>query len=63
MNDFPAYTMIDTEIRRVASHFVQQEFQISVAQPLLHPVDKPTSYPVLYLFDANFYFGGVTEVT
>ncbi len=63
MNDFPPYTLVDTETRRIASRFVQQEFQISVARPLLHPGDRPTSYPVLYLFDANFYFGGVTEVT
>jgi predicted alpha/beta superfamily hydrolase len=63
MNDFPAYTLVDTETRRITSHFVQQEFQISVALPPLHAEDRPTSYPVLYLFDANFYFGGVTEVT
>ena len=63
MNDYPAYTLADTETRRIASHFVPQEFQISVALPLLHPGDTPISYPVLYLFDANFYFGGVTEVT
>ncbi len=63
MNDFPAYTLVDTEIRRIASRFVQQAFQISVALPLLQPGDRPTSYPVLYLFDANFYFGGVTEIT
>lgn len=63
MNGFPAYTLVDTETRRITSQFVQQEFQISVALPLLHPGDTPTSYPVLYLFDANFYFGGVTEVT
>jgi polyphosphate kinase 2 len=63
MNDFPAYTLIDTETRRIVSHFVEQEFQISVARPVLHPGDRPTSYPVLYLFDANFYFGGVTEMT
>ncbi len=62
MNDLPAYTLVDTETRRIASHFVEQEFQISVARPLLHPGDRPTSYPVLYLFDANFYFGGITEV-
>ncbi len=63
MNDFTAYTLVDTETRRIASHFVQQACQISVARPLLHPADKPTRYPVLYLFDANFYFGGVTEMT
>lgn len=63
MNDFPAYTLVDTETRRVTSCFVQQAFQISIARPLLHPGDTPTSYPVLYLLDANFYFGSVTEVT
>lgn len=35
MNDFPAYTLVDTETRRITSHFVQQAFQISVALPPL----------------------------
>ena len=40
MNDFPAYTLVDTETRRITSHFVQQAFQISVALPNEAAVSK-----------------------
>lgn len=63
MTGHPAYSIVDTETRLITSDFVQQEFQISIALPLLHPADTPATYPVLYLLDANFFFGGITEMT
>jgi predicted alpha/beta superfamily hydrolase len=45
------------------SRFVDQEFQISVALPVFHGRGEEKKCPVIYVLDANFFFGLVTELT
>ena len=57
------YAIIGTESRLLRSRFVDQEFQISVALPVFHGRGAEKKCPIIYLLDANFYFGLVTEMT
>ena len=53
-------TIPNTEVRSLSSSIVDQEYQIFVAFP--HGYDaSDMAYPVLYLLDANGFFGLVTE--
>jgi predicted alpha/beta superfamily hydrolase len=61
--EHPRYSIIGTESRRLKSKFVDQEFQISVALPVFHGQIPEKKCPVIYMLDANFYFGLVTELT
>lgn len=52
-----------TEVRTITAHSVKQEYRISVALPSSYTAHPERSYPTIYLVDANFYFGMVTELT
>jgi predicted alpha/beta superfamily hydrolase len=55
-------TIPDTELRILSSTNVNQEFSIFIALP--HSYTKSEqSYPVVYVLDANFLFGMMTETT
>ena len=57
---FPQATIPNTEVRSLPSTIVDQEFRIYVALPLDYQT-AGDSYPVLYISDANWIFGSVTE--
>lgn len=63
MTKHPRYAIIGTESRLLQSRFVDQEFQISVALPVFHGRGEEKKCPVIYVLDANFFFGLVTELT
>ena len=52
-----------TEVRTITAHSNKQEYRISVALPSSYVTDPERSYPTIYLPDAYFYFGMVTELT
>ncbi len=52
-----------TEVRTITAQSNQQEYRISVALPSSYAEHKERSYPTIYLPDAFFYFGMVTELT
>lgn len=52
----------DTEMRTVHASSVEQDFRISVALPPSYGGTRQR-YPVLYLLDADFMFGLVTDVS
>jgi len=43
--------------------FVNQEYHITVALPASYPAQPTARYPTIYLLDANWYFGMVTDIT
>ena len=57
---FPRVTIPNTEVRMVSSSNVGQEYEILVALPYGH-TDADRSYPVLYVLDANWTFGLITD--
>ena len=56
-------TIPATEVITIKSKKVNQEYRISVALPYSYPSKPRKRYPVIYLTDANYYFGMVTELT
>lgn len=59
----PQYAQVaisNSEVRMIPSSHVDQEFKILVAFPDSY-ADSDKTYPVLYVLDANWYFGTVTE--
>lgn len=52
-----------TEVRVVTARTIKQDFRISVALPPSYASHPEQSYPTIYLLDANWYFGMVTELT
>jgi predicted alpha/beta superfamily hydrolase len=52
-----------TEVRTITAHSNQQEYRISVALPSSYATEPERSYPTIYLPDAYFYFGMVTDLT
>jgi predicted alpha/beta superfamily hydrolase len=52
-----------TEVRTITAQSNKQEYRISVALPSSYPAYPERSYPTIYLPDAYFYFGMVTELT
>jgi predicted alpha/beta superfamily hydrolase len=52
-----------TEVRTITAHDLKQDYRISVALPASYASHPEQSYPTIYLVDANFYFGMVTELT
>jgi predicted alpha/beta superfamily hydrolase len=52
-----------TEVRTITAHSNKQEYRISVALPSSYAAHLDRSYPTIYLTDAFFYFGMVTELT
>lgn len=57
---FPRVTIPNTEVRMVSSSNVGQEYKIFVALPHSHS-GADIAYPVLYVLDANWSFGLITE--
>jgi predicted alpha/beta superfamily hydrolase len=58
---FPQANIPNTEVRSLPSTMVDQEFKIYVALPFDYQT-AADSYPVLYISDANWIFGTVTEI-
>jgi predicted alpha/beta superfamily hydrolase len=58
---FPPVLIPRTEVRRLFSSIVQQEYHIFVALPE-DGSDSKKTYPVLYILDAKAMFGCVTEI-
>ena len=56
-------TIPATEVLTMKSKNVDQEYRISIALPYSYSSRPRKRYPVIYLNDANFYFGMVTELT
>lgn len=56
-------TIPATEVITIKSKKVNQEYRISVALPYSYLSKPRKRYPVIYLTDANYYFGMVTELT
>ncbi len=56
-------TIPATEVRTIKSRNVNQEYRISVALPYSYLSKPRKRYPTIYLIDANWYFGMVTELT
>ena len=57
---FPEVTIQSSEVRAMSSSHVDQEFRLLIALPLNYATCD-TTYPVLYVLDANLAFGIVTE--
>lgn len=53
-------TLLNTEQHLVSSNIVGDQFKISIALPKDY-ADTTKDYPVVYLLDANIFFGLVTE--
>jgi hypothetical protein len=56
-------TILGTEVRTIKSRNVNQEFCVSVALPYSYLSKPRKRYPTVYLIDANWYFGMVTDLT
>lgn len=57
---YPPVTIPHTEVRMLSSAHVDQAYQIYVALPFSY-ADSDAIYPVLYVLDANAFFGMVRE--
>lgn len=62
MNTLPLAIIPDTEVRTFQSSFAQQEYRISVALPFHYRERAEKTYPVIYVLDANLYFGMAVEM-
>ena len=62
MMTFPLATIPATEVRALQSAVVDQEYLISVALPFHYAAHPDTTYPVIYVLDANLYFGMVVDM-
>ena len=61
MNDnFPPVTIPNSELRFLRSRLLGKEYKIQVALPTGYAEGKET-YPVLYVLDADLYFGTIAE--
>src|SRR5262245_21965893 len=56
-------SLLATEVRTLTARNVKQDYRISLALPPSYPSHPEQSYPTIYLLDANWYFGMVTEIT
>ncbi len=64
-------TILASDVRMMKSKYTGREYRISIARPYAYinsldnsfPFDKPLNkWPVVYLIDANWYFGMVTDM-
>ena len=62
MNELPLAAIPATEVRVLPSAVANQEYLISVALPFGYDEHPDKTYPVVYLLDANLYFGMVVEM-
>lgn len=51
-----------TETLLLRSEHTSQEYLISLGLPHLYPDEPDKKWPVVYLLDANYYFGMVTDM-
>jgi len=63
MTDHAQASIPSTEVRTLTSRQVEQTYRISVALPYSYASQPERTYPTIYLVDANWYFGMVTETT
>ncbi len=63
MAGYSPYSILGTETRRIRSNFVDQEYEISISLPVHSGRVPAKGCPVIYLLDANFFFGIVSEMT
>src|SRR5713226_4828843 len=71
MTKLPPASVIGTEVRQMKSKGTGKDYRISIALPYGY-FDQPgefnffehsrTAWPVVYMVDANWYFGMVTEI-
>lgn len=62
MTSLPLAAIPATEVRIIQSLIVDQEYLISVALPFHYDEHPERSYPVIYVLDANLFFGMVVEM-
>ena len=62
MASLPLATISATEVRTLRSSVVNQDYLISVALPFHYDERPEKTYPVIYVLDANLFFGMVTDM-
>jgi len=62
MSNLPSVSIPSTEVQTIHSYEVNQDYLISVALPFHYDKNPERRYPVIYLLDANLYFGMVVEM-
>lgn len=62
MSNFPLASIPATEVRTFRSLAVDQEYLISIALPFHYHEHPEKAYPVIYVLDANLFFGMVVEM-
>lgn len=62
MASLPLATISATEVRTLRSSIVNQDYLISVALPFHYDERPEKTYPVIYVSDANLFFGMVTDM-
>ncbi len=62
MAAFPLASIPATEVRTLRSSAADQEYLVSVALPFRYAEHPEKSYPVVYVLDANLFFGMVVEM-
>lgn len=62
MSNLPLATIPATEVRTLRTLIVDQEYLISVALPFHYHEFPERTYPVIYVLDADLYFGMVVEM-
>jgi hypothetical protein len=62
MTTFPLASIPATEVRVLHSVVANQEYLISVALPFGYTEHPEKTYPVIYVLDANLYFGMVVDM-
>jgi hypothetical protein len=62
VTNFPLASIPATEVRLVHSAVAQQDYLISIALPFHYAEHPEKVWPVIYLLDANLYFGLVVDM-
>ena len=60
---YPEVTIPNTELRRIRSHIVDQEFSLYIQLPRNYVADSAAIYPALYMTDANRSFPMVANIS
>ena len=62
LTNLPLASIPGTEVRVVPSEIAHQNYLISVALPFHYGEDPEKVWPVIYVLDANLYFGLVVDM-
>ncbi len=62
MTNFPLASIPATEVRVVHSAVARQDYLVSVALPFHYAEHSEKVWPVIYVLDANLYFGLVVDM-